>query len=249
MGLRVVPVIAAALLALVGCGGVPTAGSSPAPLAPVTSAAPRPSSPTPSSIGPSPLSSLSAGYTSSVQPIPPAIAAEMTGVSWRPGCPVPLVDLRLVQLTYHGFDGLPHQGELVVHRDVADKIARIFGKLYAARFPVRKMVRIDAYGGSDDRSMADDNTSMFNCRNAYGSSKWSVHAYGKAIDVNTVENPYFPGSKVLPSAGAAYRNRNDVRPGMVVAGDAVVRAFAAEGFRWGGNWKTGTDYQHFEIGP
>jgi hypothetical protein len=153
-----------------------------------------------------------------------------------------------VHVTYFGFDGVPHQGELVVHVDLTGKIVRIFQKLYAAHFPIRKMVRVDAYGGSDDRSMADDNTSMFNCRNAYGSTKWSWHAFGKAIDLNTVENPYLPGKVVLPAAGAAYLDRSNVRPGMVVSGDVAIRAFLAEGFRWGGSWKTGTDYQHFELG-
>ncbi len=188
-----------------------------------------------------------ARFTGTVVAIPAAIQAELTGVSWRPGCPVPLARLRLVQLTFWGFDAAAHQGELVVHEDVARAIVRIFERLYDARFPIRQMRRIDAYGGSDDASMAADNTSMFNCRNAYGSKNWSVHAYGKAIDINTVENPYLPGkNQVLPAAGAAYLDRRAVRPGMIVAGDVVVRAFAAEGFRWGAAWQ---DYQHFEIGP
>ncbi len=188
-------------------------------------------------------------YEGTISAIPPAMAAGMTGVSWRPGCPVPLADLRLVRLTYWGFDSAPHRGELIVHVQVAPAIVRIFGKLYAARFPIRRMRRIDAYGGDDLASMADDNTSMFNCRKAYGSTRWSVHAYGKALDINTVENPYLPGGKVLPPAGSAYLDRRNVRPGMVVSGDLVTRAFAAEGFRWGGTWRSGPDYQHFEVGP
>ncbi len=107
------------------------------------------------------------------------------------------------------------------------------------------MVLIDAFGGSDDRSMADDNTSMFNCRTAYGNKNWSVHAFGRAIDVNTIENPYFPNSHtIVPPAGKAFADRGNLRPGMIVSGDLVIRAFQAEGFKWGGDWK---DYQHFEI--
>jgi hypothetical protein len=212
---------------------------------------------TPASTGAAPVTLSSAAtpgrspdaFHATVGPVPPALAAAMNGVSWRPGCPVPVSGLRLVQLTFWGFDNAPHQGKLVVHADVAQAIVRIFRKLYAARFPIRKMRLIDAYGGSDDRSMADDNTSMFNCRNAYGSTHWSMHAYGKAIDVNTVENPYLPGHAVLPAAGAAYLDRHNVRPGMIVGGDLVTQAFAAEGFRWGGYWTSGRDYQHFEIGP
>jgi len=117
--------------------------------------------------------------------------------------------------------------------------------LSSLRLVSLKMVPIDAYGGSDDRSMADDNTSMFNCRNAYGNSKWSVHAFGRAVDVDTVENPYLPNAHtILPPGGKPYVDRHNVRSGMIVAGDLVVRAFAAEGFKWGGSWH---DYQHFEI--
>ena len=124
-------------------------------------------------------------------------------------------------------------------------IVRVFAQLYAARFPIRRMVRIDAYGGSDDRSMADDNTSLFNCRNAYGNSNWSVHAFGRAVDINTVENPYLPnGHTILPPAGRDFTDRHNVRPGMIVDGGLVVRLFQAEGFKWGGAWH---DYQHFEI--
>jgi len=218
------------------------------PATPTTPAGSAPTNSAPSA-APAPSRSAADVFEAVSTEIPPEMAAEMTGKSWRPGCPVPLSDLRLVRLKYRGFDGASHQGELIVHVAVAPAIVRIFGKLFEAGFPIRKMRRIDAYGGDDFASMADDNTSMFNCRKAYGSAKWSVHAYGKAIDVNTVENPYLPGNQVLPPAGSAYLDRHDVRPGMVVAGDVVVRAFAAEGFRWGGYWTSGRDYQHFEVSP
>jgi len=212
------------------------------------SPAPQPGSASPSAggaVGSPPTEQ----FESTIAAIPPAMAAEMTGVSWRPGCPVALSDLRLVRLTYWGFDNAPHQGELIVHAQAAPAIVRVFGKLYAARFPIHKMRRVDAYGGNDLDSMADDNTSMFNCRNAYGSTRWSVHAFGRAIDINTVENPYLPGRLVLPPAGAAYLDRRNVRPGMIVSGDVVTQAFAAEGFRWGGDWTSAKDYQHFEVNP
>ena len=180
--------------------------------------------------------------------LPPDVVREMTGVSWRPGCPVPLSRLHLVRLSYWGFDGSVHaDGELVVHADLADAIVRIFSKLYAARFPIAEMRRVDAYRADDHASMAADNTSMFNCRNAEGSSSWSRHAYGKAIDVNPLENPYVRGRTVLPPDGARFLDRRNVRPGMVVEGDVVTRAFAVEGFRWGGHYTTLVDYQHFEV--
>jgi hypothetical protein len=188
------------------------------------------------------------GYRAAIRPIGAAEAAEMTGVSWHEGCPVPISDLRSLELTFWGFDGHRHHGELIVHQDIADNVVDVFHTLYTNRFPINKMQRVDDYGGSDDASMADDNTSAFNCRPITGStSGFSVHSYGKAIDINTVENPYVKGSTVLPPAGAAYLDRTDVRPGMIVHGDPVWSAFDAYGYHWGGDWNSPHDYQHFEF--
>lgn len=188
------------------------------------------------------------GYQAEILPIDAVTAGEMTGVSWRAGCPVALADLRLVELTYWGFDNAPHAGELVVHEDVAAAVVQVFHTLFTNRFPIRKMRRVDHYGGSDDLSMADDNSSAFNCRPKTGSTTgFSVHSYGKAIDINTVENPYVKGRTVLPPGGSAYLDRTDVRPGMIVHGDPVTAAFAAYGFSWGGDWSSPKDYQHFET--
>src|SRR5215470_10941478 len=136
--------------------------------------------------------------------------------SWRPSCPVGPAQLRRVRLSTIGFDGKEHAGVLIVNARVVDDVVDVFRTLYRARFPIRRMRPVDAYGGSDDRSMAADNTSSFNCRYAVaaGPKRWSVHAYGEAIDVDTVENPYVEGGRVLPPAGRAYVNRADVRPGM-----------------------------------
>jgi len=108
---------------------------------------------------------------------------------------------------------------------------------------------VDAYHGSDDRSMAADNTSGFNCRAAVaaGPSSWSMHASGEAIDVNTVENPYLESGRVLPPNGRAYADRTRVRPGMAVEGGILVRAFARVGWGWGGRWTASPDYQHFSL--
>ncbi|WP_433199418.1 M15 family metallopeptidase [Dactylosporangium sp. CS-047395] len=182
----------------------------------------------------------------SIEVLPAALRTTMTGVSWRPGCPVSLDDLRLVQVSYVDFDGKLQAGQLVVHKAIAEAALRVFQQLRAARFPIRSMHLIEQYGGSDDASMAADNTSAFNCRNVPNTSHWSNHAYGRAIDVNTVENPYLPKGQVMPPAGKAFLDRGNVRPGMIVAGDATVKAFRAQGFVWGGAWKNGTDYQHFE---
>ena len=113
----------------------------------------------------------------------------MTPSVWRPGCPVALSELRRVTITYVGFDGRAHRGALVVNRSVAAPVARVFGELYAARFAIRRMVPIEAYGGDDFRSIEADNTSAFNCRNATGGSNWSEHAYGRAIDLDPAREP------------------------------------------------------------
>ncbi|GAA2384647.1 M15 family metallopeptidase [Dactylosporangium salmoneum] len=223
---------------LTGCGGTANA---PAASPPVTSP-----SAVASSAGTGRTPEASKAPEDFVEPLPGELRTRMNGVSWRPGCPVGLDDLRLVHVSYVDFDGVLRPGRLVVHKAIADAALRVFQRLREQRFPIRGMNLIEAYGGSDDDSMAADNTSGFNCRNVPGTSHWSNHAYGRAIDVNTVENPYLPGGKVMPPAGRSYLDRRDVRPGMIVAGDATVRAFAAEGFAWGGSWRSGTDYQHFE---
>jgi hypothetical protein len=178
-----------------------------------------------------------------------SVTAKELGASWHPGCPVGPAQLRLVRLPYRGFDGRAHTGGIVVNRAVVPAVERAFHILYDARFPIRRMRPISLYGGSDDRSMAADNTSGFNCRPvvAPGPTRWSVHAYGEAIDVDTVENPYVEGGKVLPPAGRAYADRSKVRPGMAEPGGTLVEAFASVGWQWGGRWTGSPDYQHFSA--
>src|SRR4051794_14525323 len=167
--------------------------------------------------------------------------------SYRSGCPVAPAELRLVRVSYRGFDGRSHLGALVVNRRVARAVVMVFARLYAAGFPIRRMTPVAAFRGSDDASMAADNTSAFNCRRAVGGSGWSEHAYGMAIDVNPVENPYVLNGHVLPPAGRAYRERSRVRAGMAVSGGVLVGAFASVGWKWGGRWTRSPDYQHFSA--
>ena len=183
-----------------------------------------------------------------VAPISKALATRMTGVSWRPGCPVPLRDLRVVTVSYRGFDGRTRTGRIVVHRDVAADVVTVFRRLYAERFPIRRMVPIDAYEGSDFRSIEADNTSAFNCRYVDGTTRWSEHAYGRAVDLNPIENPYVTSSGTTSHrASRPYLRRSPYRAGMAVEGGAVVRAFAAVGWSWGGRWSGARDYQHFSA--
>ena len=185
-------------------------------------------------------------YTATVEPLPRGIRAWMNGVSWRPGCPVPLRNLRLITLKYWGFDSRAHMGRLVVHADVAWRIVGIFRRLYQVSFPIRQMRLVDAYGADDRTSMEHDNTSAFNCRWRAGQpGVWSQHAYGRAIDVNPVENPYVWSGGVSPSNGAPFVDRSDRRRGMIFHGDAVWWAFRDRSWEWGGDWTSVKDYQHF----
>jgi len=178
------------------------------------------------------------------------VTAEQLPYSWHPGCPVGPSSLRRVRLRYVGFDGEAHTGQLIVNERVVPQVITVFRRLYASRFPIRQMRPVDVYRGSDSRSTAADNTSSFNCRYAVapGPKHWSMHAYGEAIDIDTVENPYVLGSSVMPPAGKAYGDRSRVRPGMAVEGGVLVRAFDGVGWGWGGRWSGGTkDYQHFSV--
>jgi hypothetical protein len=187
------------------------------------------------------------GFRGTIERIGAPQADRMTGVSWRRGCPVPLRDLRLLTLSYRRFDGRVRMGRLIVHEDVAQDVVGVFRKLYDARFPIRRMVPVDTYGGSDFRSIEADNTSAFNCRYVEGTSRWSEHAYGRAIDVNPIENPYVEGGRTSHRASVPYVDRSARRPGMAFEGGTLVRAFDAIGWGWGGRWTSVKDYQHFSA--
>jgi hypothetical protein len=169
--------------------------------------------------------------------------------SYRMGCPVGPLQLSLVRLRYWGFDGQAHPGALVVNHAVVPAVVKVFARLYAERFPIRRMQPIDAFHGSDEASMAADNTSGFNCRYAVapGPAHWSAHAYGEAIDVNPVENPYLEAGIADPRAGSRYLDRTNYRPGMAVRSGQLVDAFLAAGWYWGGRWTASPDYQHFSA--
>ena len=184
-------------------------------------------------------------FRGTIERIDSVQAKRMTGVSWRKGCPVALRDLRLLTLSHWGFDGRARSGRLIVHRDVARDLVQAFRDLYAARFPIRRMVPVDAYGGSDFRSIEADNTSAFNCRFVDGTTRWSNHAYGRAIDVNPIENPYVSSGSTSHRASRPYVDRTRHRPGMAYEGGALVRAFDRIGWGWGGRWTSVKDYQHF----
>lgn len=180
-----------------------------------------------------------------------ALKARVIGMSYPEDpkdAPVRLDDLRYVHILYVDFDGEEHEGELLVHKKVADDVIEIFEALYDARYPLRSVRLVDDYGEpfDDNLSMAADNTSAFCCRKVTGSKKFSRHSYGAAIDINPVENPYIrPDGSFAPPESEPYLNRRDVRPGMITEDDLCYQLFTAHGWSWGGHFKGEKDYQHF----
>lgn len=152
-----------------------------------------------------------------------------------------------MNVSHVGYDRDAHTGRLIVDAAHAERMVVVFRDLYAARFPIQRMEPVDRYGSDDQASMRANNTSAFNCRYVAGTTRWSEHSYGRAVDVNPLVNPYVQGSSVDPPEGAPYADRNRTDQGMIHADDAVVQAFARQGWSWGGYWSGGKDYQHFSA--
>jgi len=181
-------------------------------------------------------------YAATIGAVPADVLARST---WQPACPVKATDLRYLTMSFWGFDGRAHTGEMLVNASGAAGITKVFGQLFAARFPLEEM-RVTGPAELTAPPTGDGNsTSAFVCRPARGQTTWSAHAYGLAVDVNPFCNPYTQGDLVLPELASAYVDRSRVRPGMVLAGDATVRAFAAIGWSWGGSWRSPKDRMHF----
>jgi len=191
----------------------------------------------------------------SIEPINKETKTRMVeGGSWSQtrGCPVPLRNLRYIRVDYLGFDGKRHNGELIMHKAVARDIVDVFKELYAIHYPIKQMRLVSDYRASDWQSIDHDNTSAFNCRSATGSKKWSKHAYGRAIDINPIENPYISKSgRIAHKKSLKYRHRGN-RGGLTPDDRAVLlpyskatQIFKRHGFSWGGDWSSIKDYQHF----
>jgi len=192
------------------------------------------------------------GFASSVRTVPADVLARS---SWTEECPVDADELRWVQVAFWGFDGRRHTGELLVNVDAADAMVQVFGRLYAARFPLEEM-RITRAEELDAEPTGDgNNTGAFTCRPLQGTTTWSEHAYGRALDINPFQNPYIkppdakgvPGDMLIPELAGAYLDRSRRTPGMIQPGDTVVQAFGAVGWVWGGTWQRSKDYMHFSA--
>lgn len=198
------------------------------------------------------VSVVFANFQSDISKITPEVKKRMLkGKSWRKGCPVPLEDLRYLRLTHLDFKGQDKVGELVVHKDVSVEVTGIFRDLYDIDYPIKKMKLVSDYKANDWQSIEADNTSAFNCRSATGSKKWSKHSYGKAIDINPIENPYIArNGRISHKASLVYRKRvhktsTYVDKAVLVKGDKAIQIFKKYGWKWGGDWLRVKDYQHF----
>ncbi len=188
-------------------------------------------------------------FVGKVKPISEGLAAQIVGISWNPGCPVGLESLRLLEMDYWKTDGSRQRGKLIIHESVASEVLGIFEQLFQNRFPFESIEPISSprFGGSDNRSMDANNTSAFNCRPKTGRSKgYSVHSYGKAIDINPLWNPYIKKKRILPLGGKSFVGRLPCRQGMLCSSSLGVKKFKENGWIWGGDWKSLKDYQHFE---
>ncbi len=185
-------------------------------------------------------------FTAEIHPISDAIRARMAGRSWResdPRCPR-LADLRYLRVAHVTMDGRVGEGELVVAAALAPRAVELLRRLYALGFPIRQLRLVDDYEASDDASMAADNSSAFNFRVVAGTDVLSQHALGRAIDLNPVENPWRRPDRILPAEGAAFADRSQVRPGMIVRPGPVVAALDEQGWEWGGDWRHASDDHH-----
>lgn len=196
---------------------------------------------------------LFSNFKASITPITPNIkSAMLQGNSYRSGCPVPFSSLRYIRLSYIGFDNKEHMGDLIVNKSVTNDVVQIFKELYNVRYPIRKMELVSNYNGDDFASIEADNTSAFNCRVVAGTNRWSKHSFGKAIDINPLENPYVANNghtahiKSLRYLRRVHRGNSANQRALILKSDFIVKLFQKYGWRWGGSWRCCKDYQHFD---
>ncbi|MCL8025630.1 M15 family metallopeptidase [Nocardioides bruguierae] len=192
------------------------------------------------------------GANPKVTRIPEKIWASMVGNSWHYGCPVGRPQLRLLRINYWGYDGYRYRGTLVANADVIGQMAAALAQMYRNELPIRSMYRVDRFGwssrvqGADDyASMAAGNTSAFNCRHVVGRpGVTSPHAYGRALDVNTWENPFRSSNGLVPNSWWQYHSHP--RVAWRSSSHEVVKIMARHGLAWTYGL---SDTQHFDAYP
>lgn len=194
-------------------------------------------------------------FAGRISKIPTAVRREMRGTTWKPGCPVPMSDLRLLRFNSWGFDGVAKRGPMVVHEDVAGDVLWVFRQLFEARFPIKRVALAREFVSEEFEPRISSRrsvTASFNCRTVVTplgpGDSFSQHAYGLAIDINPVQNPFVMADGFVRNRMArSYVDRSKDLPGMIHNGDVVVRAFEAIGWSWGGRWSGARDHMHFSL--
>jgi hypothetical protein len=194
-------------------------------------------------------------FHASIQSLSAPVRAEVVSANeWHSGCPVSLSQLRVLTVSHWNFGGGVAEGQIVVNATSAAPLERVFRQLYAERFPIRHMLLSDEYGPVSGRPADGDVTASFECRQAVpspctggtGTGSWSEHAYGEAVDLNPVENPYVGCGMTRDKTALSFVARTPVRRGMVTP--AVLAVFHTIGWGWGGSWSGSTkDYMHFSA--
>lgn len=256
---RALALLAAAAIALSGCGVGGASDAQPeaiamTSLAPVAQPTPKAAPDAPVGDGiPVPPPTTAPPLPTTTLPEPPPtfeyvirpVTAETVSESWRDECPLHWEELSLLTLSYWNFDGRPVKGRMVINSAVADEVVSVFERLFAMKFPIERIALVDNYGGDDKAAMRANVTSGFNCRYVDGTERWSNHAFGLAIDINPLINPWARDGNVLPVEGTVYaENRTRPTPGMINLGDKIVDVFEQAGWSWGGVWGS-ADYMHF----
>ncbi len=186
-------------------------------------------------------------YRENVKDIDSELKADMMGKSYHVNDTISLNHLKVVYVKHYGFDGEVHEGRIIVNKLIANDISDIFNELFLVKYPIEKIIPICYYEGDDDMSISDNNTSGFNYRVIEGTDRLSRHAYGLAIDINPLVNPWVTNTAVYPPEGEKYADRTLDQMGMIKRGDPCYNAFISRGFTWGGDWTSSKDYQHFDI--
>jgi len=185
-------------------------------------------------------------YHACFGPVPETVVNNMAA-SRQAACPTDINDLAYLEISHWGTDDKKHRGAMIVHKLLAFEVLEIFSDLYTNKFPIEQMRLVDEFDGDDNLSMAANNTSAFNCRRSTGDhNRLSAHAFGTAIDINPLMNPYVNRTKTLPENGRKYKNRALKAKGLIRKNDACYQAFVKRGWIWGGSWERSKDYQHFE---
>ena len=262
---RIATWLSGAAVLITACSTVAADDTPPETAAPITAISVTSSSITPETTT-APALTSSAMPTTSMLPVPPpttipplpttttqppgfeytvaAVTADTVADSWREGCPLHWDELSLLTLRYWNFKGESVIGEMVTNTSVVNDVVAAFRGLYDIGFPIERIALVDDYGGDDKAAMRANVTSSFNCRYVDGTERWSNHAFGLAIDINPLINPWAREGNVLPLEGTQYADRENPLPGMLNVGDEAILIFERVGWSWGGVWSS-ADYMHF----